>query len=205
MTWLGKQSFCIRSATTLLAVAMIATTANAQITVPWTVSGRGGSGPEGFSIAGETLPFNAQGSSFPVGRYGSVEPQGTATADPASLQLQFENEQLVGFSGDFFGDFTFVNRRSGDRLVTTYGVDGPRSPGRFLSIPAGAGKVRVLFVAEFSPVAEESTGRFNSVSGGSVVIFALTNPIRLSEFDFETGRSPAFRFNWFGIGNLTFG
>ena len=189
----------------MLALVVVSPSADAQ-TVPWNVFGTGGSDADGFSIFGEESFFGVRGFSFPTGRYRG--PDGIAIADPASVNPEFNTAgDLTGFSGNFFGEFDFINRRSGDRLKTTFGnvENGARSIGTFQTIPVGRNRVRVLFIAEFNPVVGQSTGAFQSVTAGSVVLYALTEPLLLSEFDLEAGRSPRFKFNWIGFGRLTFG
>ncbi len=63
----------------------------------------------------------------------------------------------------------------------------------FAAFPAGKGLVRILFIAEFNPIVGESTGRFANVTGGSLTMYALTNPIPLV-FD-EGGFSVPFDFD----------
>ena len=56
---------------------------------------------------------------------------------------------------------------NGDRLAFNYG-----GPGTFTIIPQADGQVVVRFVATFTPVPGQSTGRFADVTGGSITLVA---------------------------------
>ncbi|MEM1070131.1 MAG: hypothetical protein AAGI63_14610 [Planctomycetota bacterium] len=159
-------------------------------TIPFTVAGRGAGG--GFSVGGVPSPFGAKGISFPVGLYKSE--------NGVAISQSFDG---VGM-GTFKGTFTFVNKRTGARLATTFGdtSNGANSVWTYMAIPVSAELVRILFIAEFNPIAGESTGLFSKVTSGSLTMYALTEPIP-PVFD-EQGFSVPFTFNWVGTGSLTF-
>jgi hypothetical protein len=89
---------------------------------------------------------------------------------------------------------------NGDRLAFKYGA---ATPGTFTVMPAGDGKVVVQFVAVFTPVPQESTGRFAQVTGGSFTMIATTEPFVLQPN--ERGYTAPFRYTCMGEGWLEFG
>ena len=159
--------------------------------VPFSVIGQGGG--DGFSVAGVPSPFGARGLSFPLGRYTSE--------NGVAISQSFDG---VG-AGEFLGTFTFVNKRSGAKLAMTFGdvSNGAKEVGTYTAIPVSPDLVRILFVAEFNPIVGQSTGRFKNVTGGSLTMYALTEPIP-PVFD-ELGFSVPFEFNWVGRGFLKYG
>jgi len=169
----------------LLAVSAVA---SAQ-TIPFSVAGRGGG--EGFSVIGDDSAFTVSGLSFPVGFYRGE--------DGNAISQTFD-----GVQGTFKGTFSFVNRWTGAKLATTFGdvSNGAKSVGTYMAIPVSEELVRILFIAEFNPIVGESTKQFANVSGGSLTMYALTDPIPPT---FVGGRSVPFEFNWVGFGSLTFG
>ena len=176
------------TAAVLLSIG-IASSANAE-EVPFFVVGQG-DGPIGFSVGGVPSPFSNNGISFPLGRY----------RGPNGIAISQSFDPVAG-EGTFKGSFTFKSRRGS--LVTTFGDpdNGAAEIGTYQAIPARDGLIRVLFIAEFNPVLGESTGAFADVSGGSLIMYALTEPIPL-QFD-ELGFSVPFEFNWIGTGHLEF-
>jgi hypothetical protein len=79
---------------------------------------------------------------------------------------------------------------NGDTLAFSYA-------GTFAVFPAEGGKVYAVFVATFTPVPQESTGRFTKYDGGSFVMTATTQPFTLGPTD-STG------YSWVGIGTIAF-
>lgn len=178
----------------LLAVVLAAAAAEAR-DVPMLVFGRGAA-PIGYSVApGVASPFGANGFAFPFGMYRGE--------DGVAITQSFDP---VTRTGTFQGTFTFVNRWTGERLPMTFGdtENGAEQAGTFVAFPVGRRRVRVLFIAEFNPIVGESTGRFRRVTGGSLMMYALSDPIRL-RFDPDTGFSAPFRFHWIGSGYLEIG
>jgi hypothetical protein len=178
-------------------VALVLTLVSQRLdakTLPFFVTGKA-SAADGFSVAvGVPSPFTASGWSFPVGFYDGE--------DGLAITQSFD---AANGMGTFLGTFTFVNARNGDRLVMTFGDpdNGAEEIGTFMAIPDGDDLFRVLFIAEFNPIVGQSTGRFSNVIGGSLLMYALTEPIPL-EFD-GLGFSVPFEFAWVGDGYLEFG
>src|SRR5262249_56339191 len=109
---------------------------------------------------------------------------------------------LEGFtsatSGTFRGTFVFV-AANGDRLAMRYGAT---TPGQFTIMPMADGNVVVQFVAVFTPVPEESTGRFTKVTGGGFIMVATTEPFAPAPN--AQGYTVPFRYTWEGHGALQF-
>jgi hypothetical protein len=80
---------------------------------------------------------------------------------------------------------------NGDQLAFNYA-------GTFQLFDAGGGKVYVVFTAEFTPVPQDSTGRFANVTGGSFTMVATTEP-------FVLGSTAPVGYTWQGAGFLEFG
>ena len=84
-------------------------------------------------------------------------------------------------TGTFRGSFVFV-AANGDRLKCNY-RGNPDIPGTGtfsgISDPAD-GTVVVTFIQEFVPVPEESTGKFATVTGGSFIMIATSEPFPLT-------------------------
>ncbi len=157
------------------------------LVVPFKITG-GGNAPSGLPvIPGLTGPHNATGTATLLGNYTG---QGVFTLDSIDLST---------LSGTFHGTFTFV-AANGDKLVMSYGTV---TPGTFTLTPPDAnGNVVAQFVAVFTPVPEQSTGRFAHVIGGSFVMVATTAPFLLSVN--AEGYTPAFTYTWQGQGTLEF-
>jgi hypothetical protein len=157
--------------------------------VPFHVTG-GGIAPQGVPLfPGGTAPHNATGTATHLGKY---------TGDEGNFQL-LSIDPATG-SGTFRGSFVFV-AANGDRLAFDYGAD-PANPGKFQLMPAGNGKVVVVFVAVFTPVAALSTGRFASVTGGSFTMVATTEPFDPTPN--AQGYTAPFAYTWQGDGSLVF-
>lgn len=174
-------------ALTLLSPAVMA------VEVPWINVGSGFI-PEGFSVTGEPKPYKAGGFSVPVGKYFS---------EGNSVEVTEFDEPTL--SGEFKGDFNFQNRFLGG-LRTTFGdVDnGAAQPGTFTAIDQGDGTIRIFFFAEFNPIDGESTGLFKNVTGGRLLMPAISDPFSPSDIDDE-GETPPIGFTWVGFGYLEFG
>src|SRR5262249_49326229 len=132
--------------------ALAAQKSDTQV-LPFKVTG-GGTAPDGLPVfPGGMAQHNATGTGTFLGKY---------TGDEGLWEL-LSLDPATG-TGTFRGSFVFV-AANGDRLTFDYGAD-PANPGRFTLTPTGDGKVVAVFVAEFTPVPEESTGRFAQVTGG---------------------------------------
>jgi hypothetical protein len=155
--------------------------------VPFKVSG-GGTAPQGLPLfPGGTAPHTAAGTATHLGRYSGEGVFELLTLDPATG------------TGTFRGSFVFV-AANGDRLAFEYGA---ATPGTFTVIPAADGKVVVQFVAVFTPVPQESTGRFARVTGGRFTMVATTEPLVLQPD--ALGYTAPFAYTWAGEGWLEFG
>jgi hypothetical protein len=154
------------------------------ITVPFKVDG-GGPAPNGLSvIPGSSVPHSATGQGTMLGHY---------TGDGA---FTLDTIDFATLTGTFHGTFTFV-AANGDKLVMNYG-DGTFS----LTPPDADGKVVATFVAVFTPVPDQCTGRFANVVGGSFVMVATSEPFVLSVD--SAGFTPPFDYTWVGDGTLEF-
>jgi hypothetical protein len=146
--------------------------------------------PQGIPVfPGGTAPHDATGVASHLGTYSGEGSFTLLSFDPTTG------------TGTFTGSFVFV-AANGDRLKFNYGAD-PANPGRFTLTPTGDGKVVVTFVAEFTPVPSESTGRFANVTGGSFTMVATTEPF--VPVPNAQGYTPPFAYTWVGEGWLEFG
>jgi hypothetical protein len=154
--------------------------------VPFHVNG-GGNAPGGLPLfAGGTGPHDATGHGSLLGNY---------TGNGVFTQEGFTSAT----TGTFHGTFVFV-AANGDRLAMRYGAT---APGQFTIMPMADGKVVVQFVAVFTPVPEESTGRFATVTGGGFLMVATTEPFVPTPN--EQGYAAPFHYTWEGHGALEFG
>jgi len=87
----------------------------------------------------------------------------------------------------------------GDKLAFHYGRTdfGAGGPGVVTLYDAGGGEVVAVWVAEFTPVAAASTGRYKRVVGGSFVMTAVTEP-------FVLGSGDPVAYAWAGDGWIEF-
>jgi hypothetical protein len=154
--------------------------------VPFRADG-GGDAPQGINVMpNTTAPHDATGTTTLMRRY---------TGDGVFTNLGFTSPT----TGIFTGHYTFV-ARNGDRLAFRYGA---ATPGTYTLLPSTeAGKVIVEFVAVFTPVPEESTGRFAKVTGGSFIMIATTEP--LVPVPDAQGNTEPFAYTWHGEGVLEF-
>jgi hypothetical protein len=103
-------------------------------------------------------------------------------------------------TGEFSSAVPFVfTGANGDKLAFHYGRTdfGAEGPGVVTLHDAGGGEVIAVWVAEFTPVAAASTGRFKKVIGGSVIVTAVTEP-------FVLGSDDPVPYVWSGEGTLEF-
>ena len=176
-----------------LAIAVLALAspkADAQ-TKPFLVAGTG-STPNGVSVLGADSLHVSTGLAFPIGPY---------TGDRGNFNsLSFDPMTL---SGTFIGSFVFVDL-FGNELFCTYGDtdNGAKQNGTYQLYQVGDGKVVAVFLAEFNPDPEKSTGRFKRAVDGSLIMLAVSEP-----FPFvvdENGFSPPWDYSWVGKGWLRF-
>lgn len=154
--------------------------------VPFQVNG-GGPAPEGIQLVpGGTVPHDAAGVGTLLGPYSG---SGMFTLDAFTSAT----------TGLFHGSFVFVGA-DGDRLATHYGAV---TPGQVTIVPTAGGKVIGQFVAVFTPVPGESTGRFAKVTGGGFLMVATTEPFDPAPN--AQGFTMPFHYTWQGFGDLEFG
>jgi hypothetical protein len=153
--------------------------------VPFAIDG-GGPAPDGIPLfPGGTAPHSATGEATHLGKYTG---NGLFTLDGFTSAT----------TGTFHGTFVFV-AANGDRLATRYGAV---SPGQFTIMPTADGKVVVQFVAVFTPVPGQSTGRFARVTGGGFLMIATTEPFDPTPN--AQGYTMPFHYTWHGVGDLEF-
>jgi hypothetical protein len=176
-----------------LVVAMFVLPCGAQAQVqPFHVDG-GGTAPMGVSIFGADSPHNATGNGTYLGKYSGDEGIfNSLTFDPDTL------------TGTFQGSFVFV-AANGDRLACTYGDTGNDAAmeGVYFAMPSDeSGKFIIVFCAEFNPVLDACTGRFEKLTAGSFIMLAMTEPMELVLDD--EGFTMPFEYFWEGRGSMTF-
>ena len=177
----------------LLAILVVASgPAQAQVK-PFKITG-GGTAPDGIPIftGGPAAPHNATGNATHLGKY---------TGDEGMFTLL--SIDLSTLTGTFEGSFVFV-AANGDRLKCNYrGNPDIPGTGTFSGTLDADGNVVVTFVQEFVPVPEESTGKFATITGGSFIMIATSEPFPLEIS--PDGYTPPFAYTWVGEGTLTFG
>jgi hypothetical protein len=176
--------------TAFAAIVMLACArANAQVK-PLIITG-GGTAPDGISLIPLTpAPHPTTGNATELGRY---------TGLGFFQILNFTGPLTAQFSSA--PDVTFV-AANGDKLVMTYGVvaNGAARPGQVTLTPNADGSFSAVFVAEFNPVLAKCTGRFASVTSGSLIMIAMSSPF----FIVGTNTTP-FTYVWQGEGQLVYG
>jgi hypothetical protein len=176
-----------------LAASLALTSSRAEAQVkPLKITG-GGSAPDGIALTPYTpAPHSATGNATELGNYTGegffqiLEGTGPLTAEFSSAP-----------------NFVFV-AANGDHLAMTYGdVDnGAAQPGEVTLMPNSDGSFTALFVAEFNPDLPNCTGRFAKVTGGSLIMYAVSDPFFIVEGG--TATTP-FNYTWSGSGTLTYG
>ena len=171
------------------ALAFAQTRAQAQVK-PLKITG-GGPAPDGISlIPGTPSPHSATGNATELGNY---------TGEGFF--------QILDFTGPLSADFSSAPNfvlvaANGDRLAMTYGDtnNGAKQPGQVTLVPNSDGSLTAYFVAEFNPDLPNCTGRFAKLTGGSLIMYAVSDPF----FILGTSTTP-FDYSWHGSGTLTFG
>lgn len=181
---------------TALLVAVVVSSSPAQAqNKPFWITGEGVA-PRGLPLPGqEPRPHFILGYGTYLGRhYG----EGTVRTDSAVLQ---SNGTITGEFGS--GSPFFFYGSAGDVLVCYYGRTdhGASEPGRFVLtiqniLEDGSLVVEALWIAEFVPVPDLSTGRFAGVTG-SWIMYAKSAP-------FILGSSNLALYSWEGEGWLNF-
>jgi hypothetical protein len=179
---------------TFCALSAVLAPSHAQAqTKPFKLTG-GGTAPIGLPVfpGGPDAPHNATGNATHLGKY---------TGDEGEFRLL--SIDLTTLTGTFEGSFVFV-AANGDRLKCNY-RGNPNIPGTgtFSGSLNPDGTVTLTFVQEFVPVPEESTGKFATITGGSFIMIATSDPITLDIS--PEGYTPPFAYTWVGNGTLTFG
>jgi hypothetical protein len=180
----------------VVALAAVATPAQAQVPKPFKITGEG-VGPLGLPLPGqEPRPHWIVGEATHLGRHFG---EGTVRTDSAAL-----NPDTGLIEGEFGSGspFVFVGA-NGDRLACYYGRTdhGASQPGTFDLTILGALEdgsliVQAAWVAEFVPVPGLCTGKFAGVTG-SWIMYAFSEP-------FVLGSDDPVAYRWEGEGILTF-
>jgi hypothetical protein len=176
---------------TAWALAFVLTQGRADAQVkPLKITG-GGPAPDGISlIPGTPSPHSATGNATELGNY---------TGEGFFQILDFTGPLSADFSSA--PNFVFV-AANGDRLAMTYGDtrNGAKEPGQVTLVPNSDGSLTAYFVAEFNPDLPNCTGRFAKLTGGSLIMYAVSDPI----FIVGTSTTP-FNYTWTGSGTLKYG
>jgi hypothetical protein len=192
-----RRKLVTTSLAALVAVLALACGVAQAQTKPFKISGAG-VGPFGLPLPGEEPREHwIVGEATFLGRHfgeGTVQTD-TAQFDPLTGQI----------TGEFGSGSPFVfTAANGDELVCWYGRTdhGASEPGTFdLTIVGiledGSLLVMAQWIAEFVPDPDESTGRFEGVTGGWVMYAWTTQPFVLGSDD------PVY-YAWQGQGTLTF-
>ena len=152
-------------------------------TVPFELVGSG-TAPQGLPLfPGGMAPHTSSGLSNVLGSY---------SGNGSFTLLSFTSAT----TGTFQGTFDFV-AGDGGQLACNYGAG---SPGTFTITPAGSGKVIVQFLAVFTPIPSECTGRFADVTGGGFTMVAVTQPFDPTPN--AQGYTMPFQYSWEGEGML---
>jgi hypothetical protein len=170
-------------------LALAPSRAEAQVK-PLKISG-GGYAPDGLSLAPFTpAPHTATGNATELGKY---------TGEGWFQILDYTTLLTGHFSSA--PNFVFV-AANGDQLAMTYGVtsNGAKQPGQFTLVPNSDGSLTAYFVAEFNPDLANCTGRFAKLTGGSLIMYAVSDPF----FVLGPTTTP-FNYTWSGTGTLTYG
>jgi hypothetical protein len=171
--------------TTVVAVLTLACRADAQVK-PFEVTG-GGLAEYIPTKVHEPVFHFAVGVATELGKYYG---EGKVQLD------QFTSATTADFSSAVPFVFTAAN---GDQLAFTYGDtnNGAKQPGEVTLYPVGGGEFVAVWVAEFNPVPELSTGRFAKVIDGSFTMVAVNEP-------FVLGAHDPVEYTWQGDGWIEF-
>jgi hypothetical protein len=170
-------------------LALFPSRAEAQVK-PLKITG-GGSAPDGIALTpGTPAPHSATGNATELGKY---------TGEGFFQILDYPTPLTADFSSA--PNFVFV-AANGDQLAMTYGVttNGAKQPGLVTLVPNSDGSFTAYFVAEFNPDLPNCTGRFAKLTGGSLIMYAVSEPLEIIGA-FTT----PFNYSWSGTGTLTYG
>jgi hypothetical protein len=172
-----RRAFTASLALAILALILSQAPAQAQVVKPFKITGAGTA--DFIPLApGLVSPHDAVGTATHLGRYESL---GFVRLDA------FTGPTTGAFSSAEPAVFTAAN---GDSLAFDYA-------GSVELIYVGDGLFMTVWVAEFTPAAEGSTGRFASVVDGSFIMTAVTEPFSL-EAPFDVA------YSWSGSGWIAF-
>jgi hypothetical protein len=152
---------------------------------PFEVFGRG-SGPQGLPLfPGGMAPHDAAGGISLLGDF-----TGKYSGNGMFTNLGFNSPT----TGLFQGMFDFV-AHNGDQLPCNYGA---ATPGTFTIYPADNGLVIVQFIAIFTPITSQTTGRFSNILDGSFTMIATTDPFDPTPN--AQGYTGPLTYSWVGAG-----
>jgi hypothetical protein len=178
------------SALTLaLSLALTGSPANAQVK-PLNITG-GGYAPDGIFLTPYTVgPHTVAGNANELGNY---------TGEGFFQILDYTGPLTAEFSSAPNCVFVAAN---GDQLAMTYGDvnNGAKQPGQMTVVPNNDGSFTAYFVAEFNPDLANCTGRFAKLTGGSLIMYAVSAP-----FFIQGANTTPFSYTWQGSGTLTYG
>jgi hypothetical protein len=183
----------------LVAVSVLACPpAHAQVK-PFKITGSG-VGPNGLPLPGQPARFHwAVGEATHLGQYYGEGYVQTFTAAPQPDPPP----RITGTFGSGNGKPFVFTGANGDQLVCYYGRQdkGASHDGTFTLaildvLVNGDLVVEALWIAEFVPVSDQSTGKFAGVTG-SWVMYAQSEP-------FVLGSNEPVAYSWEGQGTLTF-
>jgi hypothetical protein len=170
-------------------LALASSRAEAQVK-PFKITG-GGPAPDGIALTpGVPAPHSATGNATELGKY---------TGESSFQILDYTGPLTAEFSSA--PNFVFV-AANGDHLAMTYGDvnNGAKQPGQVTLVPNSDGSFTAYFVAEFNPDLPNCTGRFAKLTGGSFIMYAVSDP-----FFIVGPMTTPFNYTWHGSGTLTFG
>jgi hypothetical protein len=174
-----------------LTASLTLTSSRAEAQVkPLKITG-GGPAPHGIAlIPGTPAPHSATGNATELGKY---------TGEGFFEILDYTGQFTAEFSSA--PNFVFV-AANGDYLAMTYGDvnNGAKEPGQVTLVPNSDGSFTAYFVAEFNPDIPNCTGRFAKLTGGSLIMYAVSDP-----FFIEGTSTTPFNYTWSGTGTLTYG
>jgi hypothetical protein len=184
-----RNPFAVTLAFWTMTLALGQSPAQAQVK-PLKITG-GGYAPDGIALTPHTpVPHSTVGNATELGKY-TGEGWFQILASTGPLTATFSSAPNVVFVA-----------ANGDHLAMTYGDtnNGADQPGEVTLVPNDDGSFTAYFVAEFNPDLPNCTGRFAKVTGGSLIMYAVSDP-----FFIEGASTTPFNYTWTGSGTLTYG
>jgi hypothetical protein len=151
----------------------------------------GGGIASAFPLApGIPETHNAVGTATGLGAYYAEGAFELLTPPSDTLSAEFSSAEPCVFTA-----------ANGDQLAFTYGdtSNGAAEPGQVQLYPVADGLFVAVFVAEFNPDLENCTGRFAKLTGGSVIVTAVSDP-----FDPFNQPAEGIGYTWSGQGTLEY-